>query len=250
MNNSEFIQWLLQAKTPSIRYFTLRHLLGRPDGDSEVEAERLIMNTDGPIPGILSGQTNADRWSGERSYYTPKYTSTHWSMLLLTELGVRRQRSPHDRKGAAFMLACDPRRAQCRPWKKGGLGLSCFWGNLLRCARALRSSRSARRSRISSNTWQTTAQNDWCCPYNGGSALRLGCCPCLVGDWQRCRPANDRPPGIEAAYTRVAYPSYWKSIAWPRQITRHRVKVHPLWFRLNFPLFLPGRHFICFAGCD
>jgi hypothetical protein len=39
-----------------------------------------------PIHAILEGQMETDAWSGERSYYTPNYSSTHWSMLLLSEL--------------------------------------------------------------------------------------------------------------------------------------------------------------------
>jgi hypothetical protein len=103
-NNTDFIQWLLLAKTPSIRNITLRQLLARPEGDAGLKAEQQAMKAAGPIPVIYSHQTETGCWSGERSYYTPKYTNTHCSMLVLTELGADGS-NPRMRKGAAFMLA-------------------------------------------------------------------------------------------------------------------------------------------------
>ena len=80
MNDPGFIPWLLAASTPSIRYMTLRRLLGRPEDDADVQAARRDMAASGPIPVILARQTERGNWADERSYYTPKYTSTHWRM--------------------------------------------------------------------------------------------------------------------------------------------------------------------------
>ena len=78
-----FEEWLLKAQTPSIRFLTLSLLQERDEADPEVKsAYQEIMET-GPVPTILSGQTEAGNWHPEHSYYTPKYVSTHWSMLLL-----------------------------------------------------------------------------------------------------------------------------------------------------------------------
>ena len=38
MHDSASIPWLLAARTPSIRYLTLRRLLGRPEDDADVRA--------------------------------------------------------------------------------------------------------------------------------------------------------------------------------------------------------------------
>jgi len=130
MNDSEIIQWPLLAKTPSIRYFTLRLLLGYPEGDARVQAEQWQMKTAGPIPAMLGHQTETGCWAAERSYYTPKYTSTHWNMLMLAELGADGS-DPRLRKGADFMLAAT-RNELKMTLEKGRHGLSCFWGNLLR----------------------------------------------------------------------------------------------------------------------
>ena len=128
MQDPPSIPWLLAARTPSIRYLTLRRLLGRPEDDAEVQAARREMAATGPIPAILAGQTERGNWAGERSYYTPKYTSTHWSMTLLAELAAD---GPDEqlRRGAEFMLADTEAGV-----REEGHGWVCFWGNLLRYA--------------------------------------------------------------------------------------------------------------------
>ncbi len=88
MQDYELVTWLLGAKTPSIRYLALTDLLGYPAEEDRVVEARLALMTSGPVPAILARQTKTGAWSDERSYYTPKYISTHWSMLLLTELSV------------------------------------------------------------------------------------------------------------------------------------------------------------------
>jgi hypothetical protein len=122
------VRWLLEAKTPSIRYFTLRDLLHKPETD--VQAERQAMAADGPIPQILALQTETGQWANEYSYYTPKYRSTHWSMMLLTELGI----DPADerfQRGIDFMLsASQPQQEE--HVNGSAYGLLCLWGNLLR----------------------------------------------------------------------------------------------------------------------
>ena len=86
MPSDSLITWLMQADTPSIRYLTLQKL--RPAADREAQFAFTEMGEHGPIPAILSNQTETGAWQGEHSFYTPKYKSTHWSMLLLSELAA------------------------------------------------------------------------------------------------------------------------------------------------------------------
>ena len=231
MNNSDFIQWLLLAKTPSIRNITLRQLLGRLERDPEVKTEQQEMKTTGPIPDILSHQTEAGCWSGERSYYTPKYTSTHWSMLMLTELGADGS-DPRLRKGAAFMLSATQNELKMT-LEKGGHGLSCFWGNLLRYALHCGQANNSQMQDIIQYL-ADDGQNDWCCSYNGGLPCAWGTARALWG--LAALPSYQRTPQVEATIQ-----SGLTFI-----LEKHRLiaadyptsgQVHPLWFRLNFPLF-------------
>ena len=103
MNDTTLTDWLMDSGIASIRLLTLRRLLGQAPGDAAVEAAWRAIQTAGPVPAILARQTKAGNWGHERSYYTPKYTSTHWSMLLLVELAAD-GRDPRLRGGARYML--------------------------------------------------------------------------------------------------------------------------------------------------
>lgn len=124
--------WLLESSIPTIRYQTLTRLLGcAPDDPQVVEARQSIM-LDGPVPAILARQTERGDWAKEHSYYTPKYTSTHWSMQLLEELQADAA-DARPRRGVEFMLD------QGLPWDKKNqkfarIDLECLYGNILRYA--------------------------------------------------------------------------------------------------------------------
>ncbi len=88
MVDEQFTQWLLESEIPSLRYLTRKNLQRLDQNDPLVIEDLRLMESSGPIPAILAGQASAGNWEGERTYYSPKYSSTHWSMLLLHELGL------------------------------------------------------------------------------------------------------------------------------------------------------------------
>ena len=69
-----------------------------------MQAAQREMAATGPVFAILAGQTERGNWAGEQGYYTPKYTSTHWSMTLLAELAAD-PAGERLRRGVEFMLA-------------------------------------------------------------------------------------------------------------------------------------------------
>ena len=132
-------QWLMDSPTPSIRYLTLRKLLGRGEDDGDVQAEREAMRTSGAIPSILEQQTDEGYWRGDRKYYGRKYSGTHWSMILLPELAADPD-DPRMRRGADFMLGItdnnymlEDRFDDSVPSPQA-FGFTCLWGNILRYA--------------------------------------------------------------------------------------------------------------------
>ena len=130
--NPGLVEWLLAAETPSIRYWTRRKLLGQDESSSEVQAARRAIASDGPVPAILAAQTAQGHWPDERSFYTPKYNATHWSLTLLVELAAD-PGDPRARRGVEFMLS----RSGAVPGLMGGDSrpdFPCFWANLLRYA--------------------------------------------------------------------------------------------------------------------
>ena len=124
MDEKNLIEWLLEAETPSIRYLVLRYLLGAAESSQEVQVVRKEMKATGIIPTILARQTEGGNWAGEHSYYTPKYTSTHWSMMLLTELAAD-ETDIRMSKGAEFMLVETIRELE-RKRNSESFGWTCF----------------------------------------------------------------------------------------------------------------------------
>ncbi|MCJ7472919.1 MAG: terpene cyclase/mutase family protein [Actinobacteria bacterium] len=82
------INWLLEKDNPSVRYFTMRDILERPDGDPELEEARQDIMKKGPVPAILAKQKEGGYWEDPKKYYTAKYKGTVWQLLILAELGA------------------------------------------------------------------------------------------------------------------------------------------------------------------
>ena len=130
MMKEELLSWLLEAETPTIRYLALVDLMGLPEDDRRVQEARQAIMREGPVPAILAGQTEGGDWAGEHSFYTPKYRSTHWSLLLLAELQVDGT-DPRFRRGVEFMLG-ETAGPLAKRLAGDESGWSCLFGNVLR----------------------------------------------------------------------------------------------------------------------
>ena len=231
MSDTYLTDWLLDSGIPSIRFLTLRHLLNRTVEDTDVQAARHAIQTTGPMPTILAGQTKAGNWAHERSYYTPKYTSAHWSMLLLAELAAD-GRDPCLRRGAGFMLDATERELS-KALEQETCGLSCFWGNLLRYVLHCGYGDDPRVEAIV-HYLAHDAQQGWHCPHNDGLACAWGAARTLWG--LAALPTARRTDRVaQAIESGLAFLLEHHPLAKASYPTSGRA--HPLWFRLNFPLF-------------
>lgn len=86
--SSETIAWLLEEDNPSVRYFTLRDLLGRPATDPELKATGSQIMEAGIVPAILAKQGAEGAWGDAKKFYTTKYSGTSWQLIILAELGA------------------------------------------------------------------------------------------------------------------------------------------------------------------
>lgn len=105
------VDWLLEEKNPSVRYFTLLNILGARASDGEVvEAKKRIM-AEGAVAKILSRQNRNGSFLTEgmkkkcttiapRSGYQPKYKGTIWQAIFLAQLGA-------DPKGPGIKRLCE-----------------------------------------------------------------------------------------------------------------------------------------------
>jgi hypothetical protein len=136
--NDDPLPWLLDPDAPAVRHRALVELLDRPLDDPDVvEAGRAAMTTD-PIDTILARQDPEGWWVRPGVGYSPKYTSTAWTLIFLDQLGADGA-DPRIVRGCEYVL----RHAQAA---SGGFGFSggsktppppssvahCLNGNLLR----------------------------------------------------------------------------------------------------------------------
>ena len=79
------VEWLLEGD-PSLRWQVMGDLLGLPE--DRVAAERARVSTNGWGARLLASQDPDGRWAG--ALYSPKWTSTTYTLLLLERLGLER----------------------------------------------------------------------------------------------------------------------------------------------------------------
>jgi hypothetical protein len=234
MNEHEFLNWLLESPTPTIRYLTLRHLLGQSAEDPQVRQAQDAIMTEGPAPAILAAQTPTGQWSSQRSYYTPKYRSTHWSMMLLTELHAD-GRDPRFQRGVDYMLDATA-EAMRKNLDTRAQGWSCLWGNILRYALHAGRSDDPRVKAIVQYTLHDIREGHCQCRYNDGYACAWGVVRTLWG--LAAIPAAERDADMKAVIQQgLAFLLDDNRLIAANYPTPDNGKVSTLWGKLNFPLF-------------
>ncbi len=82
--------WLLEPENPSIRYLTLRNLLDCKDNDPRVLEAKSTISSSNEISRIFSKQSLEGYWEDPDNPYLPKYRSTYWQIMILSQLGLDR----------------------------------------------------------------------------------------------------------------------------------------------------------------
>jgi len=94
------IDWLLEPKNPSVRHFTLRDILKRPEDDKEVITAKNSIVESKVVERILSKQNPDGYWGTSIQPYHPKYKSSYWQIMMLGQLGM-------DKSDERVQNACD-----------------------------------------------------------------------------------------------------------------------------------------------
>jgi len=226
--------WLLAADTPSIRYLTGLLLLDAPANDPALQADRLAIMHTGPVPSILARQTQNGAWGGETSYYTPKYTSSHWSMLMLAELHADPQ-DPRLRAGAISVIERLQSLMEER-LQHGQLGWECLCANVLRYSAYAGVYDHPGFAPIVALLVASTINNRWRCNWSGDG-------PCA---WSAARtlwafaalPPALRTPQVQAAIDCALDFLLVEHSLYPASYPAERNgKSSDLWRKLTFPLF-------------
>jgi len=85
----DVMEWLMEPDQPAVRYLAMRDLLDTSEGDLR-EAKRAIPSK-GWVSQILQTRHRGGFWVDDKDLYRPKYFSTNWMLLILSDLGVTRE---------------------------------------------------------------------------------------------------------------------------------------------------------------
>ncbi|MBK9124821.1 MAG: hypothetical protein IPM16_17110 [Chloroflexi bacterium] len=234
MTHPDWLEWLRGAATPTIRYLACRDLLGLPEADRELRADRDAIEREGPVPALYAKQSPAGPWAVDKNYYQPKYFSTHWTMTLLAELHAD-PADPRFQHGAVHMLGAtegDIRQRQAQ----GAHGFSCLFGNILRYVLQAGLADDPRAQAMIDYAVRDLSGGPCVCAWNSEHRCGWGAVRTLYG--LAALPAERRSPALIAAVDRTLdflLDSFHLELAdYP---VPEGGSVHPLWFKLNFPLF-------------
>jgi hypothetical protein len=102
--NGKVLDWLLEKETPEVRYLALRDLVGCPPDDPDLSAARIEAHIRGPIASILREMVTEGYWVEPGPGYNPKYRSTVWSIILLSQLGASATQDERIAHACAYLL--------------------------------------------------------------------------------------------------------------------------------------------------
>lgn len=84
------IDWLLGPEDPSVRYWALQQLEDKPRNHQDVIDAQTALMAFPCIQIIFAAQDNQGQWGKYNDMYSPKYTATTHTLLILAELGAKR----------------------------------------------------------------------------------------------------------------------------------------------------------------
>ncbi|HEY3312915.1 MAG TPA: hypothetical protein VGK00_14845 [Anaerolineales bacterium] len=134
--NGDPLAWLLEPENPGVRYLALRDLLDRPDSDPELASARQAAFQEGPISAILNEMDAAGFWVEAGAGYLPKYRSSVWSIIMLSQLGATLNMDRRIEQGCHYLLEQSlAEKGQFGASGTPGSTADCLQGNL--CAAML-----------------------------------------------------------------------------------------------------------------
>lgn len=83
------MKWLTEADQPSVRYLAMRDLLGASNRALRGAQEEIPAR--GWVKQILQSRRPGGSWVDAENLYRPKYLSTNWMLLILSDLGVTKE---------------------------------------------------------------------------------------------------------------------------------------------------------------
>ncbi|OJX37932.1 MAG: hypothetical protein BGO78_07765 [Chloroflexi bacterium 44-23] len=230
----EVLDWLLQSSIPSIRYLTLTELIDISPEDEGVKNEYKAIQNSHPASSILEKQVASGRWQLPEHYYSPKYRSTHWTLMLLEELRAD-PNSTAFQDGVEFMLSQSRSRVEHYS-KSADPGFTCLFGNILRYAVYAGFLPDSRTQTLIDVVTYSLTNADCSCKYNTdlpcswGAARSLWGLAAIPGNMHTASMRKSIQAGTN--FLLAKYNLVEANYPFPEG-----GRIHQIWNKLNFPLF-------------
>jgi hypothetical protein len=245
--NDKTLSWLLEKDNPSVRYFTLKHFLNRPDDDREAQAARRAIMKSEPVQKILAAQDPEGFWVKPGPGYSPKYQSTVWQILFLAELGAD-GRNRQVRRGCEYLLGhAQATHGGFSPQANAApsLAIHCLNGNLIWALIALGYGGDERLRRAVDWLAGAITGDDFDSFYESGtSGPGFQCAindkqPCAWGAVKALRALANLPPEWRSARVKKATVQAAEFLLSHDLATAdypHTGRISGEWFKFGFPL--------------
>jgi len=86
--NQRTIAWLLEHDNPCAEYLTRTRLLGESSQSKHATIARELIPGSPPIRKILDRQLSDGSWDDGGGWYLPKYKSSIWQLIILSQTGI------------------------------------------------------------------------------------------------------------------------------------------------------------------
>lgn len=250
------LNWLLEPASPNVRYLALRDLLDYPIEDRELRTARETAYKEGPIASILAEMNEEGYWAKPGAGYNPKYRSTVWSVIALSQLGATVDMDARIARACTYLL--DHSLTAGGQFAMKGTPSStidCLQGNL--CAALLDLGYADPRLDAALAWMARSVSGEGVAPVEDHQATiryyAANCGPvfaCGYNDKQACAwgavkvmlafsklPKNQRTPLIEQAIGIGVDFLLSTDPALARYPSRNNARPSPNWWKFGFPVF-------------
>lgn len=239
------IEWLLEPDNPSVRYLTLRDILGHPRDDPELRKAREEIPVDNRVQRIFNKQKPEGYWEDARKPYNPKYKGTYWQVMILSQLGLDKG-DEHVRRACDFIYHFQLEEGGFSTYERLGTPqaiheyeLSCLTGNV--AASLIRLGYADDKRVTKALNWLVEVQNrdgGWLCPY--WKAHIKDKHSCFIGTIAPLEALSEMPKSILTGEMKSAIDFGVEFLLMHRlfRADHHDFKIiNQNWLNLNFPSF-------------
>lgn len=234
MDETQVVNWLLESEIPTIRYKTMLDLLHYSPEHEKCQNTYQEIQTTGPVPVILNRQVEPGHWHHVKHYYGPKYTSTHWSMMLLEEL-LCSPTQPRFQEALEFMLSATQKMIK-EYTENQNTGFTCLFGNIIRYCVYGGQLEDPRLQAMIELTANSLYKEQCKCDWNWQM-------PCVWGAARSIWGLISIPEGSRSDLVQQAIDHGMNFILTnvdliiQNSTPKVEKKTHSLWSKLNFPIF-------------